>query len=359
MNHTALFASLPASLTTLRISLPSVHGIGLDQFAHPIEIPAEVLNGLKTFEFNSDWGILHAPRLLLSCANFEYLSLNFRSRDPRFAPFEEGRLFEVHLPNLRTLRLQNQYYRLEMLKFFRTPALETLDIGYEKILFRYCVANQGLGNATLSPKGPLCEFVLRSGCQEALRSLRIHGFMVPLDPEDVQAISADCPSLTHLSLDRVGLKSDEFFYSFQRKLAGCGTPECIPPSCLPHLQQLQILDCPKKDYCCPSAFVFLRRLHHARGGSEADRIELVMSFGEGTGWEELAEEDFSEMREWAALDAEGRKMRDPVVFKIVGVEYGNKNWADPDDDGMRSHPFARPLDLAGIQFETFTPVNDI
>ncbi|KAJ3550705.1 hypothetical protein NMY22_g287 [Coprinellus aureogranulatus] len=348
----SMFNHLPPHLTTLRLSLPCVHDIGINQFEVPLSIPESILSGLKTFELNSDWDILHAPRLLQHCTNLEHLSLNFRSRDPKFSKFKEETLFEVLLPNLHTLRVQNQYHKFEILKFFRTPALETLEVGFEKILFRHNLTYDELEAKLLSPRKPLCEFAETSGCKDTLRSLRIYGFAAVLGAEELEYISVAYPSLTSLTLDKVQLKSEEFFETFQRNLAGCETVKSIPPTCFPHLQQLQILDCPKKDYCSRSLFAYLRRLHHARRGGDADHIELVMSFADGSGWEELAEEDFADVMEREVVAVK----EDPVVLKIVEAEDGNRNWADPDDDGARSHPFARPLDLENIQFAQFTPV---
>lgn len=345
-----LFSDLPLHLTTLRLSLPSVHDIGFDQFANPLRIPQEVLAGLKIFEFNSDWDILHAPRLLQFCANLEHLCLNFRARDPQFAKYEEDKLFEVYLPNLRTFRLQNQYHKFEILKFFRTPALEELDIGYDKIMFRHNTTVQGMSAEALSPRVPLCDFAALSGCQHTLRSLRIYGFTAPhrFAPEELEAISKAYPSLTQLTMDKVDIDSRYFFSSFQRNLAGCETLNSIPPSCFPRLQKLHLLNCPIRDYCDQSLFAFLRRLHHVRGGGETDRIELVLSFADGSGWEELTEEDFSADREWDNIDTQGKRMEDPVIFTLVEAEEGNSNWADP---------FARPVNLENMQFATFTPMN--
>ncbi|KAF5309631.1 hypothetical protein D9611_013979 [Ephemerocybe angulata] len=135
---TSMFNSLPSSLTSLRIHLPSAlpDAGGYDPQT-PVHIPASTLRNLTSFTIVCDWDGTQIAMLLQHCTKAEYLDISYEFNPRQLWTQEANSLAQhnlpphIHLSELRSLKVHYvpQCTAEHVLHFIDAPALLKIDVG--------------------------------------------------------------------------------------------------------------------------------------------------------------------------------------------------------------------------------------
>jgi hypothetical protein len=276
------FHRIPSSVTSFQLFLPAHH----DAFGHldaerPLHLTPQFLGNLTSFSICCDWeGGVQLITALHHCVNMETLTIDFNdslswwydSDEPFIEQFQTDGLL---LPKVRTLSLERASpHSISILELLKTPALETLSIGFSI----YCHDMEDYDFAL-----EVHDFINnRSQCEATFRSLRLER-LVGMRGEELQSLLHGLPTITHLVLDHI--KPIPSYRSVLAQLA-----VRLDPTFLPNLESLKIYGLPPESVeRDASLFRFLnaRRRHDAMDFREDGVIfqdppdglkELILSF---------------------------------------------------------------------------------
>ncbi|TEB27840.1 hypothetical protein FA13DRAFT_839262 [Coprinellus micaceus] len=193
-----IFVLLPP-ITSLSLHLPSIHHENEAAEWVALNIPENILENLTDMTLVCDWLPRKVLKVLEGCRSVERLTLDLNGStfvgDGGCAGFDDKATL---LPRVRQLRIRQLVPQaLEYLRYFRTPLLEELDLGFMN------VGQQGkFQTASFLSMEAVISLFQRSRCADTLSVVRLrHAF--PMDAQRLQ-IRLPFMSKPHFSVNRCG-----------------------------------------------------------------------------------------------------------------------------------------------------------
>lgn len=159
------------------------------------DVPVPFLQNLTSFKYDGIWSLESVLTAIKSCKNLETLALDLSGGDPSIEEEKRSADFDLQLPKLRYLRLENTHPALYNLDAITAPVLETLEMkldSYFQAFNKYSEYNRPLTK-------PLLSFLERSQCHGTLRSLRVEGRMFNIN--ELAPFLVELHALEELTLD--------------------------------------------------------------------------------------------------------------------------------------------------------------